>query len=764
MAQIIRGTQLPDSQGSAQISPGAASSIASGFQAIGNVQRQLGEGIASDRSGQILQNFGAAIGQQAASDMAKVKSAIDSSVYSQQMVNATTEFNQLFSERSQQVTDKHGNPMFTSLVDDVGTLGQEVANKYVAGIKDPLVRQKFLDNFNSSVGNSQIRALSIAQQQQKEFSIASYQNFKSATLNQAMVDGVAALPLHLGQVQEVLQAKVAAGEMSPEAAQNEINDFNRQVRMTSAHDQLLADPDGFIELLKSDPASLGLGRDDVFSLAAKAVEAQSNKRRAEQLYQKALVQEYKYLFDQATDLQTRGKTLPLELTNYMQEVSKQSPELAAATRKLVANDQILNQFNKLPAADREQFLQQLDQQAITNPDYSTVKETLMNANEVISKQEKEDPIGYLRSQGMLSDIPDFDPTGDVVAQLDARANDAALSKAWTGEDSTGLDADTAKRYTNYLKSLDEEQFIQHMIPIFEQKGVKYGETLLRQLNLSDKHSHVALKASYIADGQLDLYRMVAAGESAVKNKTSIEPKNLESEIAKYVPKMENAQMQQDIMYAMKMAYLGSVYSKDIDEAALSQIARDYTNGGSIDFNGSAIVPSVYGESIDQFQSKINRLTPKQIDLSGGISNLPSNVDPTDVIKRSRLINAGQGQYFVMPLDPNLPMYLLDKKGQKFVLDMNLYTQTTSPVEYSAFMEADTPFTTLDKYENRPNPAAITRQSSKGKADGFIPYVDARQKTTLDTINKALESLGQMTDRAGTTIGGAAFNTFNPTNE
>ena len=183
MAEIIRPTNVTI-QPQGQINQSTAGEFAVAGEALGNPTIQQGREMQQAKFGAMTNELGDYIAGESIRQLKEQDSAIRSSVYADKFTRATNEFLTGAANRAKQVTDADGNPLFGTLVSDVGKMGNETLQKYLKGITDPEIVRQLTANFNSQVNTSQLQAMQTAANQQKEFSIASYQSMKDLTLKQ----------------------------------------------------------------------------------------------------------------------------------------------------------------------------------------------------------------------------------------------------------------------------------------------------------------------------------------------------------------------------------------------------------------------------------------------------------------------------------------------------------------------------------------------------------------------------------------------------
>ena len=271
MPRIIRPQQQvnPDRT---QISPSAASSAGQGIVSVGQAIRETGRAQASidvsagqRRIGQAISAFGAKMFEES-------RLAAQTGVLSNSLADATLDFQKQQQQRLQQVTDQEGNPTYSSLVDDLGTIGNNVTSTYSQRIKDPVARQKFEERFRNFVTNQQVAGLSKARQQEISFGRNSLDRGLGALSNQAVGDPEN-LETYINDGSQLVDDALQSGLIGPEEHQRLKSDFVSMTRESAIANVIRADANAGSSIMEQSAEQLGLSQEQHTKLKAAAAQA-----------------------------------------------------------------------------------------------------------------------------------------------------------------------------------------------------------------------------------------------------------------------------------------------------------------------------------------------------------------------------------------------------------------------------------------------------------------------------------------------------------
>ena len=212
-----------------------------------------------------------------------IKSLQDSQ-YNTAITQAQLEFNRASTQRMQQQVDENGNPTFTTMVDDVAAIGEEVKNAAAANITDPEVLARFNKDFSGVVANRQLKAFDASRQQHVQFTRASISDTIQATTEIALEDDPAVTEQYVTQVEDVIAEGLRSGALSPEEAQRLRSSTVENIRGGVLSNQINQDARGMLEVLQQDPSALGITdktRDALVRQAEAGVRDEEKRAKAE---------------------------------------------------------------------------------------------------------------------------------------------------------------------------------------------------------------------------------------------------------------------------------------------------------------------------------------------------------------------------------------------------------------------------------------------------------------------------------------------------
>lgn len=221
MPRVIR-PQIQPQTGSPQISLGLAAQSGAGARAIGEAVRQVGREFAQSNQAAISARIGNTVSQ-FGQQMFNNSLSGQTGQVSNSLASATLAFQKAQGDRINQRTDDDGNPLYKTLVDDIGAIGNQVLQDESSKISDPITREKFQSRFMNHVTNQQVLGLGKARNQEVEFERAGLQNGLKALMIQGSTDTYANVNSYVNQGQELLDDALQAGVISPSdhAAQTE---------------------------------------------------------------------------------------------------------------------------------------------------------------------------------------------------------------------------------------------------------------------------------------------------------------------------------------------------------------------------------------------------------------------------------------------------------------------------------------------------------------------------------------------------------------
>lgn len=209
----------------------------------------------------------------------QAKEANQSTEYNRAMTSATESFAKQSQARYQQVTDDKGNPTFTTLPQDIGTIGDKVRQEALKNVFDPEVRTRFSNEFSRFSSNQQIASLSKARSQQLDFSRAELNTSLESYKRQAVQVNPEQLGDYEGQARQALDSALHSGFISAQEHGNLDREFTSTVRTESYRNLIEQSPEAALkEISSASPESLGLAPKEKDRLVKEASAAVRDKQ------------------------------------------------------------------------------------------------------------------------------------------------------------------------------------------------------------------------------------------------------------------------------------------------------------------------------------------------------------------------------------------------------------------------------------------------------------------------------------------------------
>jgi hypothetical protein len=300
MANVIR-PQIQPSQNADYISPSVAASTGSGLGAAGAAVSQFGNQVMSQDVSSVARDIGNAVSQYSADYFDQTKKAERTAVLSNSLAQATLEFQTAKNARIQQQTDGQGNPTYSRLVDDVGTIGNDVSNKYSSMISDPEARAEFDNRFRSYVSDQQVVSMGTARTQQIQFGRTSLDNGLKGLAVQGANADFSNVGSYENQGIALIDDSLQAGLISPEEHGKMVEEFTSLVRTASLENTIAHNRAEAQKILQADASKLGISEEtksrlmdaNNAAIAADAIQAKKAQelQAVDQTAQKAAIAE-----------------------------------------------------------------------------------------------------------------------------------------------------------------------------------------------------------------------------------------------------------------------------------------------------------------------------------------------------------------------------------------------------------------------------------------------------------------------------------------
>lgn len=169
-------------------------------------------------AGRAQQQLGSSMVSEGAQLAAKAQASTDEALYQLNLGKANEELATRVTERMNKTTNEDGSPAFTTLTSDINSIYDEVSSKYGSTLFNPDVKSKFDAAMQDMRTRHTVSSINQARQQQDSFSRASLVEFTNSQHNAALADDYNNLPAYMDQIDSAIDAQVANGSITPEAA------------------------------------------------------------------------------------------------------------------------------------------------------------------------------------------------------------------------------------------------------------------------------------------------------------------------------------------------------------------------------------------------------------------------------------------------------------------------------------------------------------------------------------------------------------------
>ncbi len=651
MAEIIRA-QPGNIPQNVNINLGVAEQTAQANNSLARTVVEQGGVIQQDSTGAQMTGLGQVIAQESVNQLAQASASIQNSVYADKFTNTTTNFLAKAQNRSKQVMDENGNPLFGTLVKDIGQLGANELQEALKNVTDPVVREKLTANFNSQIATSQLQAMTTANKQQADFAAASYVKLKDTTLKQANLDTYENIDVYTGRLKEVLAGQVASGMISAESAQSELLNLDKGLRVSHIEQSIDADPYQAYSALSQDKGELGLNAADVLDLKNKAENGVAKANSMKNAQAAAIKEEYGELISQTKDLILRGVAVPKGQLDYLRQVTA-GTKVAGSIEKLAEQAQISERFASLSVQDQEQFLALAEKEGTSDPALMGFTTVLRKQLDNTKKAIEDDPMKFAAEQGLVNSPP-LDFNGDVLAQINQKSKEAKPVNQLYNTVSSGLTTADMKKVNDYYTTLSPQDQITFANSIHNQ----YGNNA--NIFFKEMYQNGGENASFVgftAKTDNGLATDLANGYSALKDKNVPMPsgKNLDElkrQVITSLPPQVNESLSASQINGAVALYALEAKRKGLDPEVVDTSVIMSVVGRiapSVEYNGSKV--STAGSTItqDQFDAGIRTMTSNTLDALGGINpdQVLGNATPLDIVKRGTFVGNGAGTVIVV---------------------------------------------------------------------------------------------------------------------
>jgi len=625
-------------------------------------------GLAQAQAGRSVEQLGQQYFQEA-------RQADQTITYSNAMTQATEEYTLRSKERMSRPTDENGVPNYSSLVEDVGAIGQEIKNSIGATIIDPEVRRRFELEFNRFDSNQRIQAFSAARKHQINYGRASLHQNLDKRIEAAVEVNPDQLAFYEDQTRKELATALNSGLISKLTHDSLADNFRKQVRVNSWRGQLESDLEGTLKQLSDNKASaLGLKLTEQNKLISEGQRLLRARQKAENDRIKMVRQETEAAFDQANDFIKEGTAIPDKVYDYLDQASQEEPALRDDFDKLRLQQELSLSLAQGSQAERQGALEAMRAEGITTAEEAQTFDILSELHQNLIKMEEDDPIGLLKRQGALEQLPEFDVNAELLPQLSARSTAIQLAKARYGKITHGLSKQEVEQLSLSMLDLSAQEKAQKLAEIRGGLGLLSSEALLADLKMAGNDT-VAFAGMLSLDGADVVSSEILQGLDLAKSKDVPSPtvKTFgEAMDGQNLPNYFITEQRRDIYSAARLLYTkrafeaGHTDPSSVDEDILEKVISDLTNGGPIEYNDSLVEPPAPGIDEDAFEDWLSSISDEEIVAMGGVQG--TNRPVSEILEDANLQNIGRGKYLVHPNNPEDPSVLLSGQGDLFVLD------------------------------------------------------------------------------------------------
>jgi hypothetical protein len=188
------------------------------------------------------------------------------------MSKSRTQLAQATQQRVAQPLDENGNPTFSTLVDDVGSAGEQIITQNSANIKDATVKRQFELQMRNETKGAQVQARGVSRTQQLQFMEASFTAEHESLVNAAALSPFKQVSSFLQEYQQKLDAGVTLGLLTPEDRNSRLESFRSDVSRAQFNSIIELDPHAAESILINNPERTGMNPGELED-ASKLVDA-----------------------------------------------------------------------------------------------------------------------------------------------------------------------------------------------------------------------------------------------------------------------------------------------------------------------------------------------------------------------------------------------------------------------------------------------------------------------------------------------------------
>lgn len=186
------------------------------------------------------------------------KKSHQSAILLNKVTEATEKFLVAQNNRVKQTTDEDGNPVFTNLHTDIGSIGNNILKEIQGTIIDPEVAREFGANFGQFVAHQKISALQKGLKQQVKFGEDALNNGLKSLISQATSDVPTQVGTYQAQGLEAINNALSGGIISTDQFQKMSGEFSDNIKGQVIENQITTDPLNAGNILSQPTESLGI--------------------------------------------------------------------------------------------------------------------------------------------------------------------------------------------------------------------------------------------------------------------------------------------------------------------------------------------------------------------------------------------------------------------------------------------------------------------------------------------------------------------------
>lgn len=279
---------------------------------------------------------------------------------------------------------------------------------------------------------------------------------------------------------------------------------------------------------------------------------------------------------------------------------------------------------------------------------------------------KDDAPGAMLERGLIKSIPPVDITKPET--LKARADLMSLGEAFTGQPVSPLrpaEAEQFKQMIGKLAPVEKESVVKQ---VYGAMGAPAAMELFKQVGKDAPLLTIAgglagqqtvsrsrfMGFGYGPQTHRSVSQLMFEGEDLLKNKQVTLPEGpkfnaaFQDYVGNAIPTpaaREMAAAAAQSIYAKLAFEAGKYNEKGVDTGILKQ-AAEFVTGRVIDYNGSKILPPVYGMPEDKAREVLRGVTPAQVKAWGGVVGM-SDEQAAEYIRSAPLESQSVGKYRVL---------------------------------------------------------------------------------------------------------------------